>query len=481
MLKTDLSSQDGFSLAEAHCALSEHKKICPYNHVAALVVLDAVAIAIVGIVATWFIGFARDSAMELQQWQIFAMTFAILLQFNTAKAVGAYDVDKAFDLTPSVKASICAQVTTFAMLAVAAAAAKQAGHYSRLWFFTWALGSVLSAQALRAFLAKRFYNRIDAGHHMSRAMSIGVGGAPIERDDIEFATQKKVRVIVERRLQSHHDLAALSKTISERQIDCLFVSGPWEAIPEIASALSSLKHLSVRILILPREKALSTILDASLFDGDRLALCVSNQSIAGWGLWLKRVEDIFIAGVALALLTPLFILVSLAIKLESPGPVFFRQTRVGFNGERFQLWKFRSMYVEATDPHAQIQTAKGDKRVTRVGRLIRRLSIDELPQLLNVIEGDMSIVGPRPHALATKAENLQLEDAFDDYAARHRVKPGITGLAQVSGFRGELTSLEKLRRRIDYDLDYIKHWSLWLDLQIITKTAVIVLWDKNAY
>jgi Undecaprenyl-phosphate glucose phosphotransferase len=459
----------------------EGKRISPYNHVATTIFLDTVLIVVLGVGVNYAIAMARGTSAELQDWQIWAIFLAVVLQFIKAQACGAYHIERAFCLSGSVKRSVIAHAATFALIALFAVAAKQAEQYSRLWFFSWALASTASAVALRVILARRVLQKIEAGHHVSRAMAVSVGGKPIDPNEIERATERKARVIFAQHLNSLDGLLELGPTISAHHVDCLFISCPWEAAPATAATLAGLRHLSVKIFILPQEQGFWGIVDASLFGGDRLALCVSEETIEGWGLWMKRAEDLIIAAAALAFLAPLFLLVAVAIKLESRGPVFFRQTRVGFNGRQFKLWKFRSMYVEATDAHAAIQTSKDDRRVTRVGRLIRRLSIDELPQLFNVLDGTMSIVGPRPHALATKAENLHLEEAFDDYAARHRVKPGMTGLAQINGYRGELTSLEKLRRRIDFDLDYIKRWDIWLDLRIIAQTAGTVFWDRNAY
>jgi len=183
----------------------------------------------------------------------------------------------------------------------------------------------------------------------------------------------------------------------------------------------------------------------------------------------------------LVLASPVMILVTLAIMLESRGPVLFQQRRKGFNGGVFTLLKFRSMYHRHTDPHAARQTCRDDARVTWVGRLLRRWSIDELPQLFNVLEGSMSIVGPRPHALSTSAEGRKLENVVDYYASRHRVKPGITGWAQVKGLRGEINSVKKLQTRVDYDISYIETWSFWLDIKIIALTFREIFLTRNAY
>jgi lipopolysaccharide/colanic/teichoic acid biosynthesis glycosyltransferase len=178
---------------------------------------------------------------------------------------------------------------------------------------------------------------------------------------------------------------------------------------------------------------------------------------------------------------PLLVVTAIAIRLTSPGPILFVQPRFGFNNREIMVYKFRSMYIDQGDVTGSIRTRKGDSRITPVGKLIRRLSIDELPQLLNVLKGEMSIVGPRPHAIHMKVGDHYYFDAVKGYAARHRVKPGITGLAQVRGLRGEINSIERAVKRVEFDKYYIENWSLSLDLLIILETAVSVGFDENAY
>jgi lipopolysaccharide/colanic/teichoic acid biosynthesis glycosyltransferase len=201
-----------------------------------------------------------------------------------------------------------------------------------------------------------------------------------------------------------------------------------------------------------------------------------------WQQVEKRALDIFISLILCAtVLLPLFLLVAAAIKLESPGPVLFRQPRRGFNNVPFTVLKFRTMYASESDLLAERQTSRNDKRVTRVGRWLRRLSIDELPQILNVLRGEMSLVGPRPHALHTRVEGALLDDALGDYRMRYQVKPGITGWAQINGARGELVTREDLRRRVAYDLAYIRYWSLWFDVKIMAMTASREIFSRNAF
>jgi len=195
----------------------------------------------------------------------------------------------------------------------------------------------------------------------------------------------------------------------------------------------------------------------------------------------KRVEDIILALLLLVATAPLLLLVGLAIKLESAGPVLFRQLRHGLNGSDIRVFKFRTMYAHLEDRHALSQTARDDTRVTRLGAFLRRHSIDELPQLFNVLAGTMSLVGPRPHALGTTAGGVKLQQAVPRYMERHRVKPGITGWAQVSGWRGNLDTVEKALKRVEYDLYYIEHWSLWLDTKIMLQTIGLIFHDDQAF
>jgi exopolysaccharide biosynthesis polyprenyl glycosylphosphotransferase len=187
--------------------------------------------------------------------------------------------------------------------------------------------------------------------------------------------------------------------------------------------------------------------------------------------------DVFLSVVALLILSPLLMLVSVAIKLDSPGPIVFRQKRKGFNGRDFKIYKFRSMTV-LEDGQTISQATRGDRRVTRVGRILRATSIDELPQLFNVLNGEMSLVGPRPHAIA---HDNEYNESIANYAFRHHVKPGITGWAQIHGFRGGTADVDLMKKRVELDIWYINNWSLWLDLWIILLTCFEVARGRNAY
>jgi len=231
------------------------------------------------------------------------------------------------------------------------------------------------------------------------------------------------------------------------------------------------------VRLLP-DRAVSTVLRHQSSMPQRLYMVeVQPAPLSVFDRLTKRLLDVIVAATSLALLTPLLIVVAVAIKLESKGPVIFRQRRHGFNGKPFIIYKLRSMSVQE-DGGTVVQATKQDPRVTRVGRLIRQTSIDELPQLLNVIQGHMSIVGPRPHALV---HDYEYGSMIANYAFRHHVKPGITGWAQVQGYRGGTPRLELMERRVALDLWYIDNWSLILDVHIMLKTAFELIRSRNAY
>lgn len=199
--------------------------------------------------------------------------------------------------------------------------------------------------------------------------------------------------------------------------------------------------------------------------------------LSGINMLFKRLEDIVVSSIILVLISPVLIGIAFAVKFSSPGPIIFRQIRYGMDGKPIKVWKFRSMTVMENDDKV-IQATKNDVRVTKVGRFLRSTSLDELPQFFNVLFGQMSVVGPRPHAVS---HNEQYRSLIQGYMLRHKVKPGITGLAQINGWRGETDTLEKMEKRIEYDLLYIRGWSIWLDLKIIFLTIFKGFINKSAY
>jgi putative colanic acid biosynthesis UDP-glucose lipid carrier transferase len=260
-------------------------------------------------------------------------------------------------------------------------------------------------------------------------------------------------------------------------VDMIFITFPMRAEQRIRNYLQQLGDTTASVYIVP-DFFVFQMLHARWNQIDGLpVVSVFETPISGIDGVLKRGFDLVVGSVALAFCAPTMAVIAALIKWNSPGPVFFRQKRYGLSGEEIRVWKFRTMSV-MEDGAAVKQASKDDDRITPIGRFLRKSSLDELPQLFNVLGGSMSLVGPRPHATA---HNEQYRAQIDGYMLRHKVKPGITGLAQVNGARGETETLDKMERRVEFDHRYIREWTLWMDLKILLKTALVVFKQENAY
>jgi putative colanic acid biosynthesis UDP-glucose lipid carrier transferase len=271
------------------------------------------------------------------------------------------------------------------------------------------------------------------------------------------------------------DLVALA---TAGAVDQVVLAQPWTSPGSLHRTIARFAGFETMLSIEPALPPLKLSLLQFDFIGGVPAITLQRRPLSGWGAAAKRLEDVVISLVALVLLAPVLLVIAILIKLDSPGPVLFRQERYGFRNNRFFVYKFRSMRHESSEDRAVPQAQRNDPRVTRVGAFLRRSSLDELPQLLNVLWGEMSLVGPRPHAAAHNEKYAQL---IDGYLARHRMKPGITGWAQVNGARGGTESPQQMQRRLEYDLSYIANWSLHLDFKVLLMTIPAVLRGTNAY
>jgi Undecaprenyl-phosphate glucose phosphotransferase len=273
----------------------------------------------------------------------------------------------------------------------------------------------------------------------------------------------------------------LIKLYQSAQFDKIVIALPHSAEDRLLQLLRRLRQLPVDIALAPDLMGFRSLHQGHAEVAGLKLYSLAHRPIREPQRLLKGFIDRSLAALGLLALSPLLLLVTIAIKLDSRGPVLFRQPRQGLGDTLFDVFKFRTMHVALTDTDGAQQTRRDDPRITRLGAWLRRSSIDELPQLLNVLRGEMSLVGPRPHAPHMLVGGKRIFDLVDEYSFRHRVKPGITGLAQVNGSRGAIDTPEQLRARIDYDLYYIDHWSLWLDLQIMLRTAAICVSGVNAY
>jgi putative colanic acid biosynthesis UDP-glucose lipid carrier transferase len=268
----------------------------------------------------------------------------------------------------------------------------------------------------------------------------------------------------------------ISAYVSARRIDVVFIARETHA-PGVREMCEELRNTTSSVYLIP-DVSLYDLMQARVGDVDGIpviALCES--PLHGGRGAIKRITDIVFATLLLIVAAPVMLLIAIAIKLDSPGRVIFKQDRYGLDGERIVVYKFRTMTVSENGA-VVVQAKRNDSRVTRVGRFLRRTSLDELPQLVNVLQGRMSLVGPRPHAVAHNEEYRKL---ISGYMVRHKVTPGITGLAQVSGCRGETSTVDDMRRRVQYDLEYLRHWCWLLDIKIMLRTVVLIVRDKRAY
>lgn len=300
---------------------------------------------------------------------------------------------------------------------------------------------------------------------------------------IGFADDRKTRVDREGIgdvgfLGGFSDLLALAQAGELDQVMIALPHVKQDRLDDIADQLSA---AAIDVCVIPREFLELNVRYRVNFIGTLPVLSVWQQPIRDMDGIIKSLQDWVLAFLALIVLSPVLALTAIAIKLESKGPILFTQSRFGFNNLEIKVLKFRSMYVDRQDVSGAARTEKDDPRVTKVGRFIRRFSIDELPQLINVLRGEMSLVGPRPHATKMRVGDKYYFDAVTGYAARHRVKPGITGLAQVRGLRGEIDGIERAKQRVEYDIYYIENWSPLLDLRIILETVFKLFWDRHAY
>jgi Undecaprenyl-phosphate glucose phosphotransferase len=382
-------------------------------------------------------------------------------------------------------------------LLVATAFFTKAGEgISRAWVAYWFVGGLVLLGISRAVIRQLVLRWSADGRLDRRAVIVGGGSTAADLiRALEASKSANIRIVglfddrgVERmgvvanypKLGSIDDLVVFAR---KTRVDLLIVAIPLTAEARLLQLLKKLWVLPVDIRISALSARLRFRPRAYSWIGDVPFVDVFDRPLQGRDVIVKAVFDRVIGGLALLALSPLMLLTALAIKLDSKGPVLFRQKRYGFNNELIEVFKFRSMYVEKSDATAAKLVTKDDPRVTRVGRFIRKTSIDELPQLFNVVfYGNLSLVGPRPHAVHAKAAESLYQDVVDGYYARHKVRPGITGWAQINGWRGETDTADKIRGRVDCDLDYIERWSPLFDLYILAMTPVsLITKSENAY
>jgi Undecaprenyl-phosphate glucose phosphotransferase len=432
-------------------------------------------------------GDAGEISSYVQIGVLAASIFAVSNVFR-----GEYRLPNFFAFKPHGRRTIQLWNVTLICLLMLGFMAQATVNYSRGWIVVFYLATLAALIVLRFAIVRVMALARAAGLiSAQRICLIGTGahiGAFVQHYEpwtlglnivgCRFLTPVPLTASAEaRHAVLDRDLAEAAASVRALEPDAIYLLLPWSATEIIQRCAETFLTLPVEIHLGP-EQVLHKFDEVELARvGPLASLQLTRLPLSRFEVVQKRVIDLVCSPFGLIALTPLFIIVAILIKLDSAGPIFFVQRRYGFNQKPFRIIKFRTMRV-MDDGTVVAQATRGDPRLTRIGGWLRRWNIDEIPQLFNVLTGDMSLVGPRPHALS---HDHEFERRISFYARRHNVKPGITGWAQINGFRGEIDNEEKLRKRVEYDLFYIDNWSLWLDLKIIARTVLSPAAYRNAY
>lgn len=451
---------------------------------------DGLSLLIVGVLLyLYFV----DSGLSFAAMQSYLTEIAVSigLTLSVFHYSGLYDFNTIVSWPSRMRQMVMLTALVMIILAALAVAFNIADQFSRVWFFSSFVGSSLLMFVNRG-IAKAVIRRYARSGVLVRNMAIiGASGqarhlvSRLRQQDVPW--KRIVGIFDDRRTRISHEIEGfpvlgnlddLVAYVRRGLIQDVVITLPWSADARLVTIISKLRALPVHIYLgsdligyhFPRHRE-------QMLEGVPVVE-IASTPLAGWSGLVKSIEDKVIAGILVVLLSPLLLGIALAVRLDSPGPIIFRQRRYGFNNEVIIVYKFRSMYHNRPPEQGVPQATRKDPRITRVGSILRRTSLDELPQLFNVLQGKMSLIGPRPHAVE---HNEQFAKLIGGYHGRHKVKPGITGWAQVNGFRGETDTLEKMRLRVEHDIFYIENWSIWLDIKILFLTAFIGWTGKNAY
>ena len=429
--------------------------------------------------------------VEFFPYVVLTVGTTIFVIFRFARS-GAYDVSDAFNYVGTLRSTVKRLVEVILLLTACLFILKVSDNVSRLWLATWSITSAIALCGFRLVTASAAQKLRRSGRLTKNIAIVGaseIGHQLAAKLIQECLGTRLVGVFDERRSRfvesgnggtTVHQLPVLYELLCRGCVDEVVIAIPPYASHRILELSRRFHPFAVSLRVLaPEGYENFQVLDSRRY-GEIGTFRVMGKPLDEVAALVKRVEDVVIAVFCLLLILPLLLVIALSIKLDSRGPVLFTQKRLGANNLPFNLLKFRSMYVEQADPLGNQLTRAGDPRITRVGRFLRMTSTDELPQLINVLKGEMSLVGPRPHALAASAAGISYARAITEYPIRHRVKPGITGWAQVNGWRGETTTIEQIRRRVEHDLYYVENWSLSFDLLILGRTVFAVLSRANA-
>ncbi|TQV74584.1 undecaprenyl-phosphate glucose phosphotransferase [Aliikangiella marina] len=426
-----------------------------------------------------------------QDYQVASLVVAVFFLY-TAEMLNLYRSWRGSRFSQMIFTSWACIILSFVGFLLTAFLFKQSEDFSRVTLAIWGTSAMFLTFFWRAIYSGYRRLKLEAGHNLKKVAILGVNQLGLDLHT-QIKTQKDLgfkfmgfyddrdseRVMEEYGKTTEGRIDDVVTIAKNGTIDTLFIVLPLKAEARIAEILALLGDTTVDVHLVPDFLLANLVHSRINHVGDMDTLSVFESPYYGAKVWVKRTEDIFISfGILLMIAIPM-LLISLAVKITSRGPVFFKQPRYGLDGEEILVWKFRSMKVSNENAREKVvQAQKNDSRLTPIGGFLRKTSLDELPQFFNVLAGSMSIVGPRPHAVS---HNEEYRQKVSFYMLRHKVKPGITGWAQINGWRGETDTLEKMEKRVQYDLEYIKNWSLWLDIRIIFMTVFKGFVGKNAY
>ena len=498
-IKPSLKGVDGETVVEmSRLARQTANRLSQENYsptmiIGSLRLTEFALLALTGfVVYALYVGFSLNVTVTLYAPAILIGSALAVLLIQIADGYQVPALRSALRTLPRV---LTAWSFAFAIIALVAFFLQYGLAFSRVWFAVWFISGAIVLTIARNIVA--YGIRRWARNGIMERRAVIVGGGEIAKAlirSIEQDPDNDIRICGffddrdERRsppmIAGYPKLGNIDALVAfarMARIDMLIIAMPLNAESRVLELLKKLWILPLDIRLAAHANKLRFRPRAYSYVGAVPMLDIFDRPITDWDSVAKRAFDIFFSLLAILLLWPVMIATAIAIKLDSKGPVLFKQKRHGFNNEVIEVLKFRSMYTDQCDPTARAAVSKGDPRVTRVGRFIRKSSIDELPQFFNVLRGDLSLVGPRPHAVVAAAHDRLFAEVVDGYFARHRVKPGVTGWAQINGWRGEIDNDEKIKQRTACDLYYIENWSLLFDLKILLLTPLRLLNTEHAY
>jgi len=439
---------------------------------------NALLVILVSFLLAWWLRFGQAA---LPQSYLLAILYTLLVSAIVLPATGAFRRDFEWAVMRRIRRLVAGWAVVVLVLISTAAMLKVTDTYSRIWFGSWVMMTVIGLIVV-SLLTHAAARRNRLRNQMARRVVLVGGGDSARRVEARLREGSTSMNLVACFGEPWSDqavrpLSELSQYVSENRIQEVWIAAPWENKTMLEHALTELKQNVVDVNVVPDLYQYRLLNQGITEWGGLPVINLAGTPMTGSEQTLKRVFDWVVALLLIIALLPLLLVVALLIRLSSAGPVLFRQKRNGIGGEAIEIYKFRTM-KQHVEPAGKLSYAKkDDPRITAVGQFLRKSSIDELPQLLNVLKGEMSLVGPRPQPVE---HNKLYESHIPRYVLRHKVKPGLTGWAQVNGFRGEIVNQEQIELRIEHDLWYIQNWSLWLDLKILLMTPLVMM-HKNAY